>query len=74
MKVLVTGAAGFIGRWVVCELLARGHTVLPVDSLVVGDVANLEEFSSAAGLLPFERGDVRDAAACLRWTAGVAVR
>ena len=71
MKVLVTGAAGFIGRWVVGELLARGHTVLPVDSLVAGDAANLDEFAGAPGLLPFEQGDVRDAAACRRWTAGV---
>ena len=71
MKVLVTGAAGFIGRWVVGELLARGHTVLPIDSLVAGDVTNLDEFRGHAGLLPFEQGDVRDAAACRRWTAGV---
>jgi UDP-glucose 4-epimerase len=31
MKVLVTGASGFIGGWVVDALLARGHTVLAFD-------------------------------------------
>jgi UDP-glucose 4-epimerase len=67
----VTGAAGFIGRWVVGELLARGHEVLPIDSLVAGDVTNLDEFAGAPGLLPFEQGDIRDADACRRWTSGV---
>lgn len=67
MRVLVTGAAGFIGRWVVGELLARGHTVRPIDNLVAGDVANLAEFAGHPGLLPFEKGDVRDADACRRW-------
>jgi UDP-glucose 4-epimerase len=71
MRVLVTGAAGFIGRWVVGELLARGHTVLPIDSLVAGEVTNLDEFAGQLGLLPFEQGDVRDAAACRRWTGAV---
>jgi UDP-glucose 4-epimerase len=71
MRILVTGAAGFIGRWVVGELLARGHTVLAVDNLVAGDVANLAEFAGSPGLLPFEVGDVRDPEACRRWTAGV---
>jgi len=71
VRILVTGAAGFIGRWVVGELLARGHTVLPIDNLVAGDEKNLAEFAGHPGLLPFERGDVRDAIACRRWTAGV---
>ncbi len=71
MRVLVTGAAGFIGRWVVGELLERGHTVLPIDNLAEGDEANLEAFVGHPGLRPFERGDVRDAAACRRWTAEV---
>jgi UDP-glucose 4-epimerase len=71
VRILVTGAAGFIGRWVVGELLARGHTVLPIDNLVAGDEQNLAEFAGQPGLLPFERGDVRDAAACRRWTSEV---
>jgi UDP-glucose 4-epimerase len=71
VRVLVTGAAGFIGRWVVGELLARGHSVLPIDNLVAGDEQNLAEFVGHPGLLPFERGDVRDAAACRRWTSEV---
>jgi nucleoside-diphosphate-sugar epimerase len=71
VRVLVTGAAGFIGRWVVGELLERGHTVLPVDNLAEGDEANLAEFVGRPGLLPLEIGDVRDAAACRRWTASV---
>ena len=71
MRVLVTGGAGFIGRWVVAELLAQGHEVLAVDNLVAGDTAALEEFDGRPGYLGFEAGDVRDAAACRRWLAGV---
>ena len=71
MRILVTGAAGFIGRWVVDELLARGHEVLPIDNLVAGDEANLVEFDGHPGLRPFERGDVRDEEACRRWTRQV---
>jgi nucleoside-diphosphate-sugar epimerase len=71
MRVLVTGAAGFIGRWVVGELLAGGHDVLPIDNLVAGDTAALDEFGGHPAMRPFERGDVRDADACRRWLASV---
>ncbi len=67
MKVLVSGAAGFIGRWVVADLLERGHTVFPVDNLVAGDPANLAEFAAHPRMRPLEVGDVRDLAACRRW-------
>ncbi|MFN2329856.1 MAG: GDP-mannose 4,6-dehydratase, partial [Chromatocurvus sp.] len=33
MKVLVTGAAGFIGYHVTCALLARGDSVVGVDNM-----------------------------------------
>ena len=71
MRILVTGAAGFIGRWVVAELLSRGHTVLPVDNLAAGDPGNLDAFAGMPGFLPLETGDVRDPAACRSWTSGV---
>jgi len=71
MRVLVTGAAGFIGRWVVGELLARGDEVLPVDNLVAGDPDNLASFRGHPGLRELEVGDVRDADACRRWLADV---
>ena len=67
MRVLVSGAAGFIGRWVVADLLDRGHTVFPVDNLVAGDPANLAEFAAHPRMRPLEVGDVRDPVACRRW-------
>jgi UDP-glucose 4-epimerase len=71
MRVLVTGGAGFIGRWVVGELLAAGHEVLAIDNLVAGDARSLDEFAGKPGMRPFEQADVRDAAACRRWMAEV---
>lgn len=71
MRILVTGAAGFIGRWVVGDLLERGHTVLPVDNLVAGDRENLASLAGRPGLRPLEVGDIRDAAACRRWAGEV---
>ena len=36
MRVVVTGAAGAIGRYVVADLAARGHTIVAVDRVAPG--------------------------------------
>lgn len=48
MRVVVTGAAGFIGSHLCETLLARGHTVVGVDNLVTGDLANIEHLRGRA--------------------------
>jgi|Laugrefa1bdmlbdn_1035148.scaffolds.fasta_scaffold04215_4 UDP-glucose 4-epimerase len=42
MRILVTGAAGFIGSHLVDKLLSAGHTVHGIDNLSVGSLRNLE--------------------------------
>ncbi len=44
MKILVTGGAGFLGRWVVKKLLDMGHEVVVLDDLSNGSEKNIEEF------------------------------
>ncbi|WP_174297753.1 SDR family NAD(P)-dependent oxidoreductase [Sphingomonas bacterium] len=61
--VLVTGGAGFIGRFVAEELLRRGHRVRVLDSLIEqvhGQVDGSALLSPEAELI---HGDVRDRAA-----------
>jgi UDP-glucose 4-epimerase len=53
-RILVTGAAGFIGSHVVSELLARGHQVVALDDLSGGFRSNVDERAT------FVRGSVLD--------------
>ena len=41
MRIVVTGAAGFIGSHLSEALLDRGHSVVGVDNLLTGDMANI---------------------------------
>ncbi len=60
MKVLVTGGAGFIGRWVVKRLLEDGQEVWVLDNLSNGSRRNLEELSTNSRFRGLTTGDVSD--------------
>jgi dTDP-glucose 4,6-dehydratase len=56
-RVLVTGAAGFLGSHLCDALLAADHTVLGVDNLATGSLANLRHLESEPRF-SFEQGDI----------------
>jgi len=57
---LVTGGAGFIGRWVVKRLLEDGHKVWVLDDLSNGQRKNIEEFLSNPNFAGFVEGDIKN--------------
>jgi dTDP-glucose 4,6-dehydratase len=46
MRIVITGAAGFIGSHLSEALIGRGDTVVGIDNLLTGDVANIEHLQS----------------------------
>ena len=71
MSALVTGGAGFIGRHVVSELLARGVAVRALDDLSRARPGSLQAFAGRPGYLGLAQGDVADPAALRRGLMGV---
>ena len=64
MRILVTGGAGYIGSHTCVLLLAAGHEVVVLDSLVNASAESLRRVRELAGReLQFVHGDVRDVAA-----------
>lgn len=61
MNVLVTGGAGFIGRWVVKRLLEKKINTWVIDNLDNGNKDNLKEFKDNVYLKEMVVGDIRDA-------------
>jgi dTDP-glucose 4,6-dehydratase len=45
VRIVITGAAGFIGSHLSDALLDRGHSVIGIDSLLTGDLANIAHLS-----------------------------
>ena len=70
MKILITGAAGFIGANLCEYMLEKGYTVIGLDNFATGHAYNLNEFKEHPNF-SFIEGDIRDLATCLKATEKV---
>jgi dTDP-glucose 4,6-dehydratase len=57
LRILVTGAAGFLGSHLADRLLAEGHSVLGVDNLSTGDLDNISHLAGESRFR-FEERDI----------------
>lgn len=63
-RILLTGAAGFLGSHLADQLLGEGHTVIGVDNLSTGNLANIAHLNSEPRF-SFELRDI-----CHPWDPG----
>jgi UDP-glucuronate decarboxylase len=59
MKILITGAAGFLGSHLSTQMVALGHDVLGIDDLSTGSLTNLIHLENSANF-DFIEHDVRE--------------
>lgn len=67
MNILLTGGAGFIGRWVTKQLLEDGHRVWILDDLSNGQTSNLDELRHYEGFMNFTEGTILDRGLLSDW-------
>ena len=60
MVILITGGAGFLGRWVVNALLKREREIVIIDNLSNGRKENLSEFQEDSKLKEIIYDDIRN--------------
>lgn len=58
MTILVTGGAGFIGRWVIYKLILNGKDVIVIDNLSNGRDENISEFKDNPHFKEFIINDI----------------
>lgn len=69
-SVLVTGGCGFLGSYLVEELVEAGAEVIVVDNLETGTLDNI---ASVKDQVRFIRGDLRDWRTCIEVSRGIEV-
>lgn len=60
MIYLITGGAGFIGRWIVKELLSKNNKLVVIDNLSNSKKENLIEFENNPNFIEFVIGDIKN--------------
>jgi len=65
-NILITGGAGFIGRWLAKRCIEAGHTVCILDNLSVGTLENLMELEGRFDFVQLDLRDTERIAQCLQ--------
>ena len=66
MKIFLTGGAGFLGSWLVDDLLEAGHTIVSIDSMIGGYTDNITKHPRHT----FIKADILDLEAMTEAMAG----